>query len=116
LNLQVLDTDPSICRYFSLAKDLLISNATIAKIGGAPSIIHSLHAFMEIRYKNSNSWTYPHLEIHEKTPIWLFLFVLLRSGHPKLALKFVEDQRQAFSLHEGFSSYLTEYLLSPDHR
>ncbi|KAI9481514.1 MAG: Nup93/Nic96-domain-containing protein [Benjaminiella poitrasii] len=104
-------------QYHSLAEEVVFKNANVVKVGGTPSISHRLRAFMEISFKTMNkSWFNPNIEICNGMPIWLFIFILLRSGYPDLAIQFIENNQTLFASSPGFPLYFEEYFSSPDHR
>ena len=55
-------------------------------------------------------------QIVNDTAIWTFVYLLIRSGHPDLALKYVRDNEQLFSTEPNFVRYFTEYMDSPSRR
>lgn len=80
--------------------------------------MHRLHSYVLLRYKDmSNStWIHRNLEIKQNTPIWLFVYILLRCGQYALALKYVEDNEHSFHLTPEFSTCFKEYITSPNRR
>lgn len=66
-------------------------------------------------YKRAdNTWTDPDLELQKDIPIWLYIYLLMRTGRDQLALEFVEFEKDLFVLSPNFPSYFKEYLSSSD--
>ncbi|KAG0188042.1 hypothetical protein DFQ28_005470 [Apophysomyces sp. BC1034] len=103
-------------QYLQYIDDVLLKNATEAKVGGIPSVAHRIRAFMNIEFKKNTRWTDPYLEIVEETPVWTFTYLLLRSGHANLALDYVVNNRNLFQSEPAFVGYFEEYMRSPDKR
>lgn len=80
--------------------------------------MHRLHNYVLLRYKDisSSTWIDRSLEIKDNTPIWLFLYILLRCGQYTLALKYVQENEQNFHLAPEFPSCFKEYIESPSRR
>ncbi|KAI8967645.1 Nup93/Nic96-domain-containing protein [Mycotypha africana] len=112
-------------QYRAIVEDTLFKQATVAKVGGAPSVLHRMHKFMEVQFKSAKSytmrplthteeytWIYPNLEIdrNTSTPIWLFLYVLLRSGLSQLALQYVKNHVESFHRTNQFPALFEEYI------
>lgn len=102
-----------IYRYTLFISNTLNNNAAEAKVGGSPSLKHRIYAFMKLIFMKNSNWVDPTLEIEENYPIWLYLYLLIRSGHPDLALEFVNQNVHSFYKSPDFPAYLKEYLSSP---
>lgn len=72
-----------------------------------------LQSFMKLTFNKNGAWTDKLLEIQQDIPIWLYVYLLIRSGHPNLAVAFVDREVQSFYLSHRFPKYLKEYLSSP---
>lgn len=108
-----MELTKNTCRYTSYINDTLQKNASVAKVGGTPSVERKLHSFMKLTFSRNAVWTDQSLEIQQDIPIWLYLYLLIRSGHPDLAVAFVDREVQSFYLSHRFPGYLKEYLSSP---
>ncbi|KAI8989448.1 Nup93/Nic96-domain-containing protein [Pilobolus umbonatus] len=100
--------------YMKYINDTLYKNVLDAKLGGIPSTAHKINSFIQIVFKKNQQWLQPDLEISNDVPIWVYIYITLRSGHPDLALKYITDHKQYFHKSSEFPSILSEYLTSPD--
>lgn len=98
----------------SFVKDTLHKNAVESKVGGSPSLLYRMQAFMTSLFSKDSIWTDEKLEIQKKIPIWLFTYLLIRSGHYDLALNFVNENLASFNQSPQFPTYLKEYFSSPE--
>lgn len=94
--------------------DTLHKNAVEAKVGGAPSLKHRMQVFMKTVFLKQSGWIDDRLEIQAGIPIWLYLYLLIRTGNHTLALEFVQENPIAFSESPSFAIYLKEYFSSPE--
>ncbi|KAG1144978.1 hypothetical protein G6F37_006386 [Rhizopus arrhizus] len=100
-------------RYHQNIEDTLFKYATQVKVGGLPSQTRRLLAYIRFMYKRAdNTWTEPDLELQKDIPIWLYIYLLMRTGRDQLALEFVEFEKDLFVLSPNFPSYFKEYLSS----
>lgn len=74
---------------------------------------HRIKAFMELIFMKNSNWINPIIEVENNKPIWLFTYLLLRSGHADLALNFVEQHVNSYYKTPDFPQFLREYLSSP---
>ncbi|CAO3590331.1 unnamed protein product [Absidia cylindrospora] len=92
----------------------LWKHAQQAKAGGNPSFGVRLLSFINFTFKKNDRWTDDRLEIAHGTPIWVFVYMLLRSGHTSLAIKYVNDHLPDFkSRSPTFTRYFMEYMNAP---
>lgn len=97
----------------SYVKDTLNKKAVEAKVGGSPSLKHRMQAFMTSVFSKNSIWIDEKLEIQKNMPIWLYTYLLIRSGHHDLALNFVNENTVFFNDSPSFPTYLKEYFSSP---
>ncbi|KAI9482779.1 MAG: Nup93/Nic96-domain-containing protein [Benjaminiella poitrasii] len=90
-------------------------NAKRIKVGGIPSFNYRLRAYIDLVFKNGSEWTDDRLEIVKGLPIWVFIFLLMRSGHLDLAAKYVDSHREMFVNDKKFVSYFEQYVNAEDH-
>ncbi|CEP18109.1 hypothetical protein [Parasitella parasitica] len=95
--------------------DTLNRHAQTIKIGGNPSFNHRLNAFINLTFKAASGWTDERLEIVNDSPIWAFIFYLIRCGRLELAAQFVDANREKFAGDRKFVSYLEEYVRADYH-
>jgi hypothetical protein len=100
-------------RFSKHINDTLNKNANEARVGGTPSLEKRIRAFMKLNFSKNAIWIDESLEIQAEVPIWLYTYLLIRSGHPDLALNFVNQEVQSFYLSHQFPGYLKEYISSP---
>ncbi|KAI8144737.1 Nup93/Nic96-domain-containing protein [Fennellomyces sp. T-0311] len=104
-------------QYTEYINNELVRNAQQAKVGGVPSALRRIRAFMNLKFrKGSGKWTDPRFEIVNDTAIWTYLYLLIRSGHADLALKYVRENEQLYTTEPNFVRYFTEYMDSPGKR
>lgn len=68
---------------------------------------------MKLIFMKNSNWVDPMFEVDQDYPIWLFTYLLIRSGHSDLALAFVEKHVHSFYKSPEFPLALKEYLTSP---
>ncbi|KAG2205560.1 hypothetical protein INT47_005935 [Mucor saturninus] len=100
--------------YQTFMNDTLNNNASEARVGGCPSLMHRIYSFMKLIFMKNASWVDPMFEVDQEYPIWLFTYLLIRSGHSDLALAFVEKHVNSFHESPEFPPALKEYLKSSD--
>ncbi|CAO3614790.1 unnamed protein product [Cunninghamella echinulata] len=95
--------------------DTLWKHARDTKPGGAPSFDSRLHSFVKFVFKKGDRWTDCRFEVVSGTPIWIYIYLLLRSGHALSAIKFVNENTHLFRSVPTFVKYFKEYMDHPDH-
>ncbi|GAA5803362.1 hypothetical protein HPULCUR_008841 [Helicostylum pulchrum] len=95
--------------------DVLNKNASKTQVGGIPSFTHRLRAYIDLTYKTTSGWTDGRIEVVNEVPIWVFMYLLIRSGHMDLAIKFVDSNGEMFASERKFVSYFKEYNSAKDH-
>ncbi|ORZ06875.1 Nup93/Nic96-domain-containing protein [Absidia repens] len=92
----------------------LWKHAQQAKAGGNPSFAVRLLSFINFTFRKNDRWIDDRLEIAHGTPIWVYVYMLLRSGHTSLAIKYVNDHLSDFkSRSPTFTHYFMEYMDAP---
>lgn len=105
--------------FYTEVETLIRSSPRTAQIGGMPSIINKIRAYIRVR-----------AERHDLAPegsdlqqigengdyCWIIIFYLLRSGFVKEAVDYVNSDTAFQSTDRRFVSYLTSYANSPDRR
>ncbi|KAI8338030.1 Nup93/Nic96-domain-containing protein [Chlamydoabsidia padenii] len=100
-------------RYIDVA---LYKHAKLVKGGGNPSFIARLKSYINLTFKKYNTWMGPQLEIVNDFPIWVCLYLLIRTGHISLAVSYVNDNFTCFqSRSPNFVRYFLEYTTNPTH-
>lgn len=103
-------------RYLDVMEEKLIKNAHTHHVGGIPSVHHRVRKYIEMEYKNNHGeYIDSRLEIVNQLPIWLFLFLLMRSGHWSTADAFVRDSPDMFGDQGEFVTFYNEYRTAPNH-
>ncbi|KAI9315892.1 Nup93/Nic96-domain-containing protein [Dichotomocladium elegans] len=95
---------------------VLYKNAIQIPAGGGLSPAVCTRAFMRYTFRKNAGWTDPRFEIVNDTPIWTYVYLLIRSGHDNIALEYVEDNKDLFSTEPRFIQYFREYVESPEKR
>ncbi|KAI8326760.1 Nup93/Nic96-domain-containing protein [Choanephora cucurbitarum] len=98
-----------------MVNEVLNKHATRIQIGGNPSIIHRMRAFILYTFKTSTGWTDDRLEIVGDFPLWAFIYFLIRTGHLHVAAQFVDEHQEMFFGERRFVSYFLEYAKAPNH-
>lgn len=79
-----------------------------ANLGGVPSWKNKIRAFVDLKFKES-----PGVEVINKTPIWAYLYFLVRCGLSQDALAVIKERKDIFEYVEtGFASYFSAYVTS----
>ncbi|KAI8644553.1 Nup93/Nic96-domain-containing protein [Parasitella parasitica] len=95
--------------------ETLNRHAQTIKIGGNPSFSHRLNAFINLTFKAASGWSDKRLEIVDDSPIWVFMFYLIRCGRLELAAQFVDTNREKFAEDRKFVLYFEEYVNAEYH-
>ncbi|KAG0047412.1 hypothetical protein BGZ83_007529 [Gryganskiella cystojenkinii] len=90
-------------------------NPADANLGGVPSLINTVRAYVQLKYLRYGSWSQPNLEIANGQAVWAQIYYMLRSGNAHEALKFATEIEQSFApADRPFVTYLAAYLESED--
>ena len=104
--------------FFNQLDSLVSRNPREANLGGVPSTLNKVRAYIRIR--SSRKDLVPdnlNLQMLEDDYCWALIFFLLRSGFVTEAAEYVTDNATAFrSLDRNFITYITSYASSPDRR
>ncbi|KAI1315080.1 hypothetical protein EDD11_001322 [Mortierella claussenii] len=91
------------------------ANPAEANLGGVPSLLNTVRAFVQLKYLRYGSWSQPNLEIANGQAMWAQIYYLLRTGHGHEALKFANENEASFGpADRQFVTYLAAYLESED--
>ena len=97
---------------------LVARNPKEANIGGVPTTINKVRAYIRIRAARRD--LIPDgtdLKVMNDDYCWALIFFLLRSGFIKEATEYVTVNKMAFSaVDRNFGTYITEYASKPDRR
>ncbi|CAO3621971.1 unnamed protein product [Cunninghamella blakesleeana] len=96
--------------------DTLWKHAKDVRPGGSPSFESRLHAFVKFVFKKGDRWTDCRFEVINGTPIWINIYMLLRSGYISSAVKYVNENAYLFRSSPTFIKYFNEYTSHPDHK
>ncbi|KAG1053251.1 hypothetical protein G6F43_004655 [Rhizopus delemar] len=102
-------------QFLQTVNEQLHAHATKLKMGGNPFITHRLRAYIDVNYKTNSGWKEEGLEIVNELPIWLFIYLLLRTGHKEAAADYINKNKDMFSLERKFVDYFQEYMESSHH-
>ncbi|KAL4205897.1 hypothetical protein CU097_012532 [Rhizopus azygosporus] len=102
-------------QFLQTVNEQLHAHATKLKIGGNPFITHRLEAYINLNYKTVLGWRESRLEIVHGLPIWLFIYLLLRTGHAQVAADYIKENKDIFCFDKKFVAYFQEYMESPQH-
>lgn len=107
-----------VIRFFQLLSDLVDRNPREANIGGKPTTINKVRAYVRIRAarKDLVADGIP-LQMLEDDSCWALIFFCLRSGLLNEAADYVTGNATAFrALDRNFITYITSYASNPDRR
>ncbi|KAG0211674.1 Nup93/Nic96-domain-containing protein [Mortierella sp. GBAus27b] len=91
------------------------SNPAEASLGGVPSLVNTIRAFVQLKYLRYGSWSQPNLEISNGQALWAQIYYLLRTGHGQEALALASENEGNFApADRQFITYLATYLESED--
>ncbi|SCU78033.1 LAFA_0A04566g1_1 [Lachancea sp. 'fantastica'] len=85
---------------------------------GLPTNVNKVRSFIEHKLKNPNgTWKYGNLTIVNGTPIWAFIFYLLRAGLAQDALEVAVANKLSFKkVEQSFLTYFKAYVSSRDRK
>ncbi|MCJ1401087.1 hypothetical protein MMC11_004299 [Xylographa trunciseda] len=105
-------------QFYSNLESLVARNPREASLGGIPTIINRVRAYIRIR--NSRKDLAPdgiELQILNEDYCWALIFFLLRSGFVKEAAEYVSSNAGPFrALDRNFVTWITEYARDPNRR
>lgn len=86
-----------------------------AKLGGVPSSFSKVKAYVALKYLRHEKWD-PKLTLINKTPIWAYLYYMVRAGHFQEALQLVLERKDIFeTMSSSFAVYFKAWVDSPSH-
>ena len=104
--------------FFDQLEGSVLKNPKEANIGGVPTVINKVRAYIRIRAARRD--LIPdgtELKVMNEDYCWALIFFLLRSGFVKEATEYVTSNKMAFSaIDRNFGTYITEYASRPDRR
>jgi nuclear pore complex protein Nup93 len=87
-------------------------------MGGVPTTINKIRAYITLRSARKD--LYKDMTVLKQLDndfCWVLIFLLLRSGHAREALEYVNERATAFrAIDRNFPTYLAAYYRSPDRR
>ncbi|MCJ1415720.1 hypothetical protein MMC32_002052 [Xylographa parallela] len=105
-------------QFYSNLESLVARNPREASLGGIPTIINRVRAYIRIR--NSRKDLAPdsiELQVLNDDYCWALIFFLLRSGFVKEAAEYVSNNAGPFrALDRNFVTWITEYARDPNRR
>lgn len=104
--------------FFRTLESVVAKNPREAKLGGVPTTINKVRAYVNIRTaKKDIAPEGTELQLMEGEYCWVILFYLLRSGHAKDALEYVKANAGEFrAMDRNFATYLANYAKNDDRR
>ncbi|KAK7204458.1 Nup93/Nic96-domain-containing protein [Myxozyma melibiosi] len=86
-----------------------------AELGGVPSVINKILAYVKLRFAKNGQWVAQNLEIINNVPIWALLYYLIRSGLVEEAVQYtIENDNYFQKIERTFPTYLKAYARSED--
>ncbi|KAK9468811.1 Nup93/Nic96-domain-containing protein [Lipomyces arxii] len=100
-------------QFFTMVEAEIAKYPQEAKLGGVPSVVNKILAFLKLRFNKNGQWMKPNLQIVNNSPIWALLFLLFRSGHLDEALEYTIENEGFFQkIERSFPAYLKAYVKS----
>lgn len=101
-------------QFFNLIELEIARNPQDARLGGSPTPISKIKAFVNIRFSKHGQWTMPNLEILNNSPVWAILFYLLRAGFLNEAAQYSsQNETYLAKFEKNWCSYISAYASSP---
>ncbi|KAF9928608.1 hypothetical protein FBU30_002283 [Linnemannia zychae] len=102
-------------QFLAYVQASVAENPAEANLGGVPSLINTIRAFVQLKYLRYGSWSQPNLEIVNGQAVWAQIYYLFRTGHIQDALQFASDNELNLNpADRPFVSYLRAYWQSED--
>ncbi|KAL9608922.1 MAG: hypothetical protein Q9167_006262 [Letrouitia subvulpina] len=105
-------------QFFEAAEVLISRNAKEADLGGIPTAINKIRAFIRVRFAHKD--LVPdgvELQTLNNDYCWALVFFLLRCGLVNEATEYVANNATSFrAIDRNFITYITSYARSPDRR
>lgn len=105
-------------RFFNSLESLVARNPREANLGGIPTTINKVRAYIRVRASRKNlTPDGSELQNLDDDYCWALIFFCLRSGLLKEAAEYVASNASAFrALDRNFVIFITSYATSPDRR
>ncbi|KAK9454541.1 Nup93/Nic96-domain-containing protein [Dipodascopsis uninucleata] len=104
-------------QFFALLETEIARYPQEAQLGGIPSVVNKILAYLKLRFLKNRQWTKNNLEVVNNVPIWALLYYLFRSGHLNEALEYTNQNENYFQkIERTFPTYLRAYVKSGDDR
>ncbi|KAK9450497.1 Nup93/Nic96-domain-containing protein [Limtongia smithiae] len=104
-------------QFFSLVEKEIAKYPQEAQLGGIPSVVNKIHAYLKLLFLKNGVWVKPTLQVVNNLPIWALIYYLLRSGHMEEAVAFTTQYEGFFQkIERSFPMYLKAYANSGDER
>lgn len=116
---QALEMRDSLCflekQYRDYIDSEISSHRQDAKLGGIPSSFSKIKAYVALKYLHHEKWDVK-LTLINKTPIWAYLYYMVRAGHFQEALQLVLERKDIFeTMGSSFAVYFKAWVDSPSH-
>ncbi|KAI9757294.1 MAG: hypothetical protein M4579_003505 [Chaenotheca gracillima] len=104
--------------FFNQLESVVGKNPREARLGGVPTILSKVRAYVTLRSARKDLVSdNTDLQTMGGEHCWAIIFYLLRSGHLKEAVEYVEENASGFrAIDRNFPQYLTLFYSSPDGR
>ncbi|KAK9463740.1 Nup93/Nic96-domain-containing protein [Lipomyces oligophaga] len=104
-------------QFFDLVETEIAKYPQEAELGGIPSVVNKILAYLKLRFAKNGNWVKANLEIINNVPVWGLIYYMFRSGHIQEALDFtLENQSYFQKIERTFPSYLKAYAKADDNR
>lgn len=105
-------------QYFQSMESLLSKNPREANLGGVPNVLSKVKAYVRLRAARKDlAPDSTALQTRAGEYVWAIVFYLLRTGHIKEALEYVETNTPLFkAIDRYFPQYLSAFNASKDNR
>lgn len=91
----------------------IANNRQNAKLGGTPSAFSKVKAYVRLKYYHNGQWD-SHITVVNQTPIWAYIYYLVRAGFIEDALKLVLERTDIFStIGSTFATFFKAWAESP---
>lgn len=107
------------CRFFEGVESLINRNAREANLGGVPTPINKIRAYIRVRdiRKDLKPDELELQKIDDKEPMWAVVYFLLRCGLVQDAAAYVQDNLTIFkAVERNFATYVKSYAKDKDRR
>ncbi|CEI88223.1 hypothetical protein RMCBS344292_02618 [Rhizopus microsporus] len=70
---------------------------------------------LTLQFEKAIDFIYTGNKLWLEAPIWLFIYLLLRTGHAQVAADYIKENKDIFCFDKKFVAYFQEYMESPQH-